>query len=113
MSAAARSLTAREVRAVSRSCRTGSGSAMTSWYQGRSPTGTSSSSPRRRRCQSAHEWWARTAALAGPVAQRLASLPDEATKALRARVRDAIGPYEGPGGLEFPGVALLASARAA
>jgi ubiquinone/menaquinone biosynthesis C-methylase UbiE len=57
------------------------------------------------------EWWARTSALAGPLATILSSLPEEAALALRARAREAVRPYETPAGLEFPGVTLLATAR--
>jgi hypothetical protein len=57
------------------------------------------------------EWWRRTSALAGPLATMLQALPEHATGALRARVREAVRPYERAGGLEFPGVALLATAR--
>jgi SAM-dependent methyltransferase len=59
------------------------------------------------------EWWERTTALAGPLARMLASMPDEAQRALRDRAREAALAYETPTGLEFPGVTLLASARAA
>jgi SAM-dependent methyltransferase len=62
------------------------------------------------RAASADEWWARTAALAGPLAQRLAALPEPAAAALRARAAQAIAAYATPDGLEIPGVALLASA---
>lgn len=57
------------------------------------------------------EWWARTSALAGPLATMLSSLPEEAALALRARAREAVRPYETPAGLQFPGVTLLATAR--
>jgi ubiquinone/menaquinone biosynthesis C-methylase UbiE len=57
------------------------------------------------------EWWLRTCALAGPLANLLASLPEEAALALRARAREAAMPYETPDGLRFPGVTLLATAR--
>jgi len=57
------------------------------------------------------EWWRRTTALAGPLAARLGALPAESYDALRARVREAVRPFETPAGLEFPGVTLLASAR--
>lgn len=62
------------------------------------------------RATSAEEWWARTAVLAGPLAQRLAALPDPAARALRDRAADAIGAYATADGLEIPGVSLLASA---
>ena len=61
---------------------------------------------------SVDEWWERTCALAGPLARRLATLPDGAARALRARARKAIAAYETPVGLEIPGVSLIASARA-
>jgi hypothetical protein len=60
---------------------------------------------------SVDEWWERSCSLAGPLAQKLASLPEPATQALRARAREAAGAYETPTGLEFPGVTLLAVAR--
>jgi SAM-dependent methyltransferase len=56
------------------------------------------------------EWWTRTSELAGPLAQRLAALPEPAARALRARARDAIGMYETPAGLAIPGVSLIAAA---
>jgi SAM-dependent methyltransferase len=63
------------------------------------------------RAASLQEWWARTSALAGPLARVLASLPEEAGRALRARLQEATRAYETPDGLEFPGVTLLASGR--
>ena len=57
------------------------------------------------------EWWARTSALAGPLATILSSLPEPAARALRARAREAVRPYETSAGLQFPGVTLLATAR--
>jgi SAM-dependent methyltransferase len=65
------------------------------------------------RAASAEEWWTRTAALAGPLARRLAALPDPARAALFARARRAIGAYETPDGLEIPGVSLIARATSA
>ena len=61
---------------------------------------------------SADEWWERTCALAGPLARRLAALPDGAARSLRARAREAVAEYETPAGLEIPGLSLIASARA-
>ena len=61
---------------------------------------------------SADEWWERTCALAGPLARKLAALPDGAARSLRARAREAVAEYETPAGLEIPGVSLVASARA-
>jgi hypothetical protein len=40
-------------------------------------------------------------------------MPEEAQQSLRARAREAVGAYETPNGLEFPGVTLLAAARRA
>jgi ubiquinone/menaquinone biosynthesis C-methylase UbiE len=56
-------------------------------------------------------WWAMTTALAGPLANVLTSLPDEATRAIRERANAAAGPYETAKGLEFPGVGLIAYGR--
>lgn len=56
------------------------------------------------------EWWNRTVALAGPLAHRLAALPEPVVDALRARAREAAGRYLTPTGLEIPGVSLVAAA---
>jgi len=64
------------------------------------------------RAASIDEWWERTAALAGPLARRLAELPAAVATALRDDARRAIAAYEAPDGLEIPGVALLAVASA-
>jgi hypothetical protein len=53
-----------------------------------------------------------TTALAGPLAAVLASLPEATVAALRTRACEAAVPYTTRSGLEFPGVALLASAHA-
>jgi hypothetical protein len=58
-------------------------------------------------------WWARTTALAGPLARVLASLPEDARVAIRTRARDAARAYEASAGLEFPGVSLLNTGRRA
>jgi len=58
------------------------------------------------------EWWDTTSTLAGPLASILAALPRDAARALRARARRAVGDYQAPDGLEFPGVTLLASGHA-
>ena len=63
------------------------------------------------RAASANEWWTRTCALAGPLAQKLAALPEPAARALRERACEAISVYETPAGLEIPGVSLIARAR--
>jgi ubiquinone/menaquinone biosynthesis C-methylase UbiE len=67
--------------------------------------------PVKMRTGSFDEWWTRTSALAGPLATMLASLPEDAARALRARLQEAVGPYETPTGLAFPGVTLIASGR--
>ena len=61
----------------------------------------------------ADEWWERSLALAGPLAQRLAALPTAAAAALSARAREAVRAYETPTGLHIPGVSLVAFARRA
>jgi SAM-dependent methyltransferase len=63
------------------------------------------------RARSFEEWWARTSALAGPLAKILDSLPDAAKLALAQRLRDAVAPYTTASGIELPGVTLIASAR--
>jgi SAM-dependent methyltransferase len=63
------------------------------------------------RAASPDEWWERTAALAGPLARRLAALPEGAARALRASACEAIAQHTTPAGLEIPGVALVAGAR--
>jgi SAM-dependent methyltransferase len=62
------------------------------------------------RAASVDEWWTRTAALAGPLAQRLATLPEPAARELRERAREAIGVYQTSDGLDIPGVSLIGSA---
>jgi ubiquinone/menaquinone biosynthesis C-methylase UbiE len=60
---------------------------------------------------SVEEWWNRTLALAGPLANVVATLPPEAKEELRARAEEAIGEYVSADGLNVPGETLLASAR--
>ena len=62
------------------------------------------------RAASVDEWWTRTVALAGPLAQRLALLPEPAAQALRDRAGDAIAVYQTDDGLDIPGVSLIGSA---
>jgi ubiquinone/menaquinone biosynthesis C-methylase UbiE len=57
------------------------------------------------------EWWTRTCALAGPLANVLANLPEEAAVALRDRAREAAASYATGRGYEFPGVSLVATGR--
>ena len=64
------------------------------------------------RTASFDEWWGRTSALAGPLSAILSSMPEAAVQDLRERARKAARPYEtASGGLDFPGVALIASGR--
>jgi hypothetical protein len=64
-----------------------------------------------RRDSTFEQWWTRTTALAGPLAQRLAALPDAVRDALREKLREAVRPYESGAGLAFPSLNLLATAR--
>lgn len=63
------------------------------------------------RSPSFEAWWARTSALAGPLATILAQLPDTTLDSLTNRLRECVRPYTTTDGLELPGVALLVSAR--
>jgi SAM-dependent methyltransferase len=63
------------------------------------------------RAGSFEEWWTRTRALAGPLAKMLASLPEEAERAIRDRLREITRAYETPAGLELPGLSLIAGAH--
>ena len=66
------------------------------------------------RTASFDEWWGRTSALAGPLSAILASMPEAAVQALRERAREAVRDYEtASGGLDFPGVTLIAAGAAA
>jgi len=65
------------------------------------------------RAASFEDWWLRTSALAGPLATILESLPDEARGSIREHARESARQYETPGGIEFPGLALLLSGRRA
>jgi ubiquinone/menaquinone biosynthesis C-methylase UbiE len=58
-------------------------------------------------------WLSRVTALAGPLATVLAGLPEAAGHELEQRLRVAVQPFTSPdGSLRFPGMALVASARA-
>ncbi len=57
------------------------------------------------------EWWTRTSSLAGPLANIVASLPEDTERVLRARLHEAVVAFQTPTGLEFPGVTLLATAQ--
>ena len=55
------------------------------------------------------EWWARTTALAGPLARMLSSLSNDAKQALDARLRSSVSAYVTSTGLQIPGVTLIAT----
>lgn len=63
------------------------------------------------RAASFEQWWTRTSALAGPLTKILASLPEQARQELRTRLHEATRAYQAAGGMEFPGVSLIGSAR--
>jgi SAM-dependent methyltransferase len=63
------------------------------------------------RAGSFDEWLGRSSELAGPLAQALGALPAEAKAALRERLLEATRPFTTAGGIEFPGLALVASGR--
>jgi ubiquinone/menaquinone biosynthesis C-methylase UbiE len=56
-------------------------------------------------------WWSRTTAIAGPVAAIIAHLDAATASALEDHVRSAVQQYVTPDGLDFPGSALVVSAR--
>jgi enediyne biosynthesis protein CalE5 len=58
------------------------------------------------------DWWDRTSALGGPMAKMIESLPEEAREQLVGRAREKAAAYSDGDGLEFPGVSLVALARA-
>jgi SAM-dependent methyltransferase len=58
------------------------------------------------------EWWSLVPALAGPLGNVLAALPEDAREAIRSKAEASLRAYETPAGLEIPGVSLLASGRA-
>jgi SAM-dependent methyltransferase len=60
---------------------------------------------------SIEEWSSRVGALAGPLANMLRAMPDEVAAELRGRFERVARPYLTDAGLEFPGVALLATVR--
>jgi enediyne biosynthesis protein CalE5 len=63
------------------------------------------------RAGSFEEWWARTLALAGPIARLVARLPEAGRASLATRARAAVADYATADGLELPGLTLLASGR--
>ncbi len=65
------------------------------------------------RAPSFEQWWTRTCALAGPLANMLAALPESAAGELRERARSAARPYQSGERLEFPAMTLITSGRRA
>ncbi len=65
------------------------------------------------RASSFDAWWDGRRALAGPLTKILASVPTDAVEAMKARARESVQQYETSRGIEFPGVALVASGRRA
>lgn len=63
------------------------------------------------RAESFEHWWTRTTALAGPLAGMIAAMPEAAREGLRSRLRADLAPYVVEGGIDLPGLTLLASAR--
>jgi len=65
------------------------------------------------RAPSFDAWWARTKAVAGPVATIIAKLDADTSTALQSRLRDDIAHVNTAStGIELPGLALIASGRA-
>lgn len=64
------------------------------------------------RAPSFDAWWARTKAVAGPVAGTIARLDPATTDALERHLRDAVEAYRTDTGIDLPGVAIVASGRA-
>lgn len=65
------------------------------------------------RSVSFEDWWSRTSALAGPLAQILATLPEPAIAAPLSDLRERTAPDRTAAGREFSGVSLLATGRVA
>lgn len=63
------------------------------------------------RSPSFEAWWARTSAIAGPLATIVAGLPDSTKASLVDRLRTALLAYTTSDGLDIPGLTLLASAN--
>ena len=59
------------------------------------------------------EWWSTVPALAGPLGQLLAGMPDETRDAIRDDATTALGAYAaGDGSYDIPGLTLVAAATA-
>jgi SAM-dependent methyltransferase len=59
------------------------------------------------------EWWSRVSALSGSLRQVLASLPQDASQAIRDWAQEGLVPYTVSAGLEIPGLSLVAGGRQA
>jgi|SRR6516225_4633159 SAM-dependent methyltransferase len=59
------------------------------------------------------EWWSRVSALSGSLRQVLASLPQDASQAIRERAQEGLVAYRVSAGLEIPGLSLVAGGRRA
>jgi SAM-dependent methyltransferase len=57
------------------------------------------------------EWWSRVSALSGSLRQVLASLPQDASQAIRDRAQEGLVAYRVSAGLEIPGLSLVAGGR--
>jgi SAM-dependent methyltransferase len=62
------------------------------------------------RFTSPDEYWTYTTALAGPLAQLLASLGDDRIRAIRATLDPSLAPFERDGRLELPWLSVVTSA---
>ena len=65
------------------------------------------------RSASFEAWWERTKAIAGPLTAMLLRLDERTRNDLEAHMRQALKPFTSDGGVELPGLTLLASARRA
>ena len=61
--------------------------------------------------QSFEAWWTRTCSLAGPLTARLAGMSEQQRIELTQRARVVVRAFETAEGLDFPGMALIASGR--
>jgi SAM-dependent methyltransferase len=64
-----------------------------------------------RREGSFDDFWKMRMALAGPLAQRVTSLPSATRAAIRERAREAVRPFETATGLELPAMCLIGIAQ--
>jgi hypothetical protein len=62
------------------------------------------------RFENPDEYWTVNSAVAGPLAQLIASLSDDEIRAIRATLDPSLAPFERYGGLEFPWLCIGTSA---